>query len=163
METNKVKIYYDANSGYLCNRYPKDIKVTDTTPFIEVTEEEAEQTYSVEEGKFWAVKDGKLQKVDDVELLNDPEYQIREMNQKIEADKAYLTATDYVVLKISEAQLEGNQELVAELMNLYKDVLDKREQARNEINSVQAQQISLMSNNDESKTTSNSSPMLSIR
>lgn len=163
METSKVKIYYDSSSGYLCNRYPKDIQVTDTTPFIEVTEEEYEQTYSVEEGKFWAVKNGKLQKIDDAELLNDPEYQLRQMNQKIEADKSYLTSTDYVVLKIAEAQLAGDQELVTELMNLYKDVLAKREQARNEINSVQSQQISLMSNNGESKTTSNPSPMLSIR
>ena len=58
----KIKIYYDKETGYLCNRYPKDIEVKKDTPFIEVSEEEANKTYVVEYGKFWAVKDGVLQK-----------------------------------------------------------------------------------------------------
>lgn len=46
------KVYYDKETGYLCNRYPKDIKQTDDSPFIEVDDELEEQTYSVEYGKF---------------------------------------------------------------------------------------------------------------
>ena len=70
----KIKIYYDKETGYLCNRYPKDIEGKKDTPFIEIDEEEANKTYCVEYGKFWAVRDNKLVKVDDVEVINSQEY-----------------------------------------------------------------------------------------
>ena len=70
----KIKIYYDKETGYLCNRYPKDIEIKKDTPFIEVDEEEANKTYSVAYGKFWAVKNGELCIVDDLEVINSNEY-----------------------------------------------------------------------------------------
>ena len=37
------KVYYDKKTGYLCNRYPKDIEKTEDSPFIEVEDEIEEQ------------------------------------------------------------------------------------------------------------------------
>ena len=69
-----MKVYYDKETGYLCERYPKDIEVKEDTPFIELTDEEVEETYIVEYGKFWAVRDNKLIKVDDIELQATEKY-----------------------------------------------------------------------------------------
>ena len=62
-----MKVYYDKETGYLCERYPKDIEVKEDTPFIELPDEEVEETYIVEYGKFWAIKDNKLVKVEYIE------------------------------------------------------------------------------------------------
>ena len=35
-----MKVYYDKETGYLCERYPKDIEVKEDTPFIELPDEE---------------------------------------------------------------------------------------------------------------------------
>lgn len=53
--------------------------------------------------------------------------------------KAYLTATDYVVMKIAEAQAEGDTEEVTALQNLYAPELARRKRARAEINGLQAE------------------------
>lgn len=166
-ENELVKIYYDKATGYLCNRYPKDIQVADDTPFIEVSEEEAAQTYVVEGGKFWAVKDGKLQIVDDLETLNSSEYQYRKLQQQIDIDKSYLNSTDYVVLKIAEAQAEGDTDAVASLKKEYKDVLAKRATIRVSINDKQAQEAKMLSSiqnaSNSSESTATNPSMLSIR
>lgn len=53
------KIYYDEN-GWVCNRYPYDIPVTDENRYIEVDDDVAEETYSCEPNKSWRVVDGEL-------------------------------------------------------------------------------------------------------
>lgn len=132
----KIKIYYDKETGYLCNRYPKDIEVKDDTPFIEVTEEEADKTYCVEYGKFWAVRDNKLVKVDDVEVINSQEYKDMLKENEIDSLKQYLSETDYVITKLNEAKIE-DEELFNQLKIEYSDILMKRKEARTRINELE--------------------------
>lgn len=62
--------------------------------------------------------------------------------EKVEQEKArknaeykkYLADTDYVVLKISEAMAEGNEELKQELMLQYAGILAIRKAYRQELN-----------------------------
>lgn len=132
----KEKIYYDKETGYLCDRYPKDIEVKDDTPFIEVSEEEANKTYAVEYGKFWAVRANKLVKVDDVEVINSQEYKNMLKENEIDSLKQYLTETDYVITKLNEAKIE-DEELFNSLKTEYSDILAKRKEARAKINELE--------------------------
>lgn len=132
----KVKIYYDKETGYLCNRYPKDIEVKKDTPFIEVDEEEADKTYCVEYGKFWAVKNGELCIVDDLEVINSDEYKNILKEQEIILLKQYLSDTDYVITKLNEAKIE-DEELFNSLKTEYSDILVKRKEARAKINELE--------------------------
>lgn len=132
----KIKIYYDKETGYLCNRYPKDIEVKSDTPFIEVDEEEVDKTYCVEYGKFWAVRDNKLVKVDDVEVINSQEYKDMLKENEIDSLKQYLSETDYVITKLNEAKIE-DEELFNQLKIEYSDILIKRKEARTRINELE--------------------------
>lgn len=131
-----MKVYYDKETGYLCERYPKDIEVKEDTPFIELPEEEVEETYIVEYGKFWAVKDNKLVKVDDIELQATKEYKQEIKNNKIADLKRYLDNTDYVIAKLNEAKIE-DEKLFEELKVKYAEILTKRKQARARINELE--------------------------
>ena len=131
-----MKVYYDKETGYLCERYPKDIEVKEDTPFIELPEEEVEETYIVEYGKFWAVKDNKLVKVDDIELQATEEYKQEIKNNEIADLKNYLNNTDYVIAKLNEAKIE-DEELFEELKVKYAEILTKRKQARARINELE--------------------------
>lgn len=128
-----MKIYYKKSNGYLCYRYPYDLVAEDDDPYIEVTPEEAEQTLMCEEGKTWAVIDGKLQIIDHVETQNTPEYKISQLNLNISIEQEFLTKTDYVIVKLQEAQLEDEEEYQA-LKLKYADILAKRKQSRKLIN-----------------------------
>ena len=132
----KIKIYYDKETGYLCDRYPKDIEVKDDTPFIEVSKEEADKTYCVEHGKFWAVRDNKLVKVDDVEVINSQEYKNMLKENEIDSLKQYLSETDYIITKLNEAKIE-DEELFNQLKIEYSDILMKRKEARTRINELE--------------------------
>lgn len=132
----KIKIYYDKETGYLCNRYPKDIEVKKDTPFIEIDEEEANKTYSVPYGKFWAVKNGELCIVDDLEVINSDEYKNMLKEQEIIFLKQYLSDTDYVITKLNEAKIE-DEELFNSLKTEYSNILAKRKEARVKINELE--------------------------
>ena len=131
-----MKVYYDKETGYLCERYPKDIEVKEDTPFIELPDEEVEETYIVEYGKFWAIKDNKLVKVDDIELQATEEYKQEIKNNEIADLKRYLDNTDYVIAKLNEAKIE-DEELFEELKVKYAEILTKRKQARARINELE--------------------------
>ena len=132
----KVKIYYDKETGYLCDRFPKDIEVKEDTPFIEVSEEEAHKTYCVEYGKFWAVRNNKLVKVDDLEVINSQEYKDILKENEIDSLKQYLSETDYIITKLNEAKIE-DEELFNSLKTEYSDILAKRKEARAKINELE--------------------------
>ena len=131
-----MKVYYDKETGYLCERYPKDIEVKEDTPFIELPEEEVEETYIIEYGKFWAIKDNKLVKVDDIELQATEKYKQEIKNNEIADLKNYLDNTDYVIAKLNEAKIE-DEELFEELKVKYAEILTKRKQARARINELE--------------------------
>lgn len=128
-----MKVYYKKSNGYLCYRYPYDLVAEDDDPYIEVTQEETEQTLLCEVGKTWAVIDGKLQIIDHVETQNTTEYKISKLNLDISVAKEYLGKTDYIIVKLQEAQLEDEEEYQT-LRLKYADILAERKQARKSIN-----------------------------
>ena len=132
------KVYYDKKTGYLCNRYPKDIEKTDDSPFIEVEDDIEEQTYAVEYGKSWKVVDGSLVIADDVETQATQEYKDLVRSSLINEYRQYLNDTDYVITKLNEAKIE-DEELFNSLKEKYAEVLTKRKEARAKINELEAQ------------------------
>lgn len=58
----------------------------------------------------------------------------QEKAKKIAEYKAYLEKTDYIVLKIAEAQSEGDTNKVAHLRTLYKSELEERKKMRDLLN-----------------------------
>lgn len=57
-----------------------------------------------------------------------------EKARKIAEYKAYLEKTDYIVLKIAEAQSEGDTNKVTHLRTLYKSELEERKKMRDLLN-----------------------------
>lgn len=135
------KIYYDKETGYLCNRYPKDIEKTDTSLFIEVEDKDYEETFVHPYGLFWAVRDGALKLVDDVETQATEEYKTMVRNNEITELQQYLTDTDYIIIKLNEAKLEDDAEFET-MKAQYSEQLTKRKKARSKINELQ-QEIAL--------------------
>lgn len=135
------KIYYDKETGYLCNRYPKDIEKTDTSLFIEVEDKDYEETFVHPYGLFWAVRDGALKLVDDVETQATEEYKTMVRNNEIAELQQYLTDTDYIIIKLNEAKLEDDAEFET-MKAQYSEQLTKRKKARSKINELQ-QEIAL--------------------
>lgn len=130
------KVYYDKITGYLCDRYPKDIKQTNDSPFIEVDDELESQTYCVEYGKFWKVVDGSLVIGDDIETQATQEYKDYIKDNLICEYKQYLKDTDYVITKLNEAKIE-DEVLFNSLKEEYAEVLIKRKEARAKINELE--------------------------
>ena len=58
----------------------------------------------------------------------------QEKARKIEEYKAYLEKTDYIVLKIAEAQSEGETSTVSQLRDIYKEQLKERKRVRSLLN-----------------------------
>ena len=58
----------------------------------------------------------------------------QEKAKKIAEYKAYLEKTDYIVLKIAEAQSEGETATVAQLRDIYKEQLKERKRVRSLLN-----------------------------
>ena len=59
-----------------------------------------------------------------------------ESNQEIETLKSYLDSTDYIIAKLNELKLEDEVEFEKAKAE-YKEVLDKRKEARNKINELE--------------------------
>ena len=58
----------------------------------------------------------------------------QEKAKKIAEYKAYLEKTDYIVLKIAEAQSEGETSTVAQLRDIYAEQLKERKRVRSLLN-----------------------------
>ncbi len=58
----------------------------------------------------------------------------QEKAKKIAEYKAYLEKTDYIVIKIAEAQSEGDTNKVTHLRTLYKSELEERKKMRDLLN-----------------------------
>lgn len=90
------------------------------------------------EGKIIHNDDGTIT-IDDT-----PDYQLINENTIYEL-KQKLFNTDYVINKITEAQLLGNS--VSAILSQYKDIIDQRQAWRDEINKLEAQNNELKTNN----------------
>ena len=137
---NKVKLYYDKDTGYLCDRYPTNISHDENTPYIELDISIDEQmklyesTFCVPCGKIWAVIDGKLKIVDNDEEQNSKEYKATQIENQINALKSNLTNTDYLAIKYSEGELSEDE---------FKPVRQKRKEWRDEIAKLEKEKNSL--------------------
>ena len=58
----------------------------------------------------------------------------QEKARKIAEYKKYLADTDYIVLKIAEAQSEGETSTVAQLRDIYREQLKERKRVRSLLN-----------------------------
>lgn len=58
----------------------------------------------------------------------------QEKAKKVAEYKAYLEKTDYIVLKIAEAQSEGETSTVRQLRDIYKEQLKERKRVRSLLN-----------------------------
>lgn len=61
----------------------------------------------------------------------------QEKTRKIAEYKKYLADTDYIVLKIAEAQSEGDTNTAVKIKTEYAEQLAKRKEARNKINELE--------------------------
>ena len=103
-----MRYYYKNkdNTGFLNLKSP----ITDEN-YIQITKEEFEE----------------LTKPKEITAQQKAAY---EKARKIAEYKKYLADTDYIVLKIAEAQSEGETSTVAQLRDIYKEQLKERKRVR---------------------------------
>ena len=133
----KVKLYYNKKSNYLCDRYPLDLEIDKDCNYIEVSEDEANQTYSVDYGYSWAVVNHKLTIVEVPEITGTNEYKKQDAENKISSYKAYLSDTDYIVAKINEAMIDDEDEANS-LKEKYATELKQRKEYRTKIKELES-------------------------
>ena len=85
--------------------------------YIQITEEEFNELTKTKEYELTAEQKAAYEKA-----------------KKIAEYKAYLEKTDYIVLKIAEAQSEGDTNTVSQLRDLYKEQLKERKRVRSLLN-----------------------------
>lgn len=117
---SSFKIYYN-KEGWVCQRYPHDIEITDDCEYIEVDRKTKEETLHVELGYAWRVVDGKLV----VEKYG-------EMPPYIEIDelKTKLRDTDYQATKYAEGWFTEEE---------YAPIKAQRQAWRDRINELEKQ------------------------
>lgn len=133
----KIRIYYNKKSTYLCQRYPLNLEIDEDSNYIEVSEDKALQTYDVDYGYSWAVVDGKLTVIEVPEIMETTEYKKITTTCKIQEYKSYLSETDYVVSKINEAMVDDEDEANA-LKEKYSVELKTRKEYRTKIKELEA-------------------------
>lgn len=79
-----MKIFYN-EEGWVCERYPQDIPVTDTNRFVEVDENIGAKTYSSQIGQAWRVVNGELQE----QIYNVDDYNLAYNEAEIQALKTW--------------------------------------------------------------------------
>lgn len=75
---------------------------------------------------------------DEEKVAYDEEKRVRELEREKSELQSFLNNTDYVLAKISEAQLTGSDEEVASVKEEYAETLQKRKEARTRINEIEA-------------------------
>ena len=148
-----MRCYYKDNKGNLFNfkseHFVKYKEVTETitlmdeegTPFLDENGDPITQTITktVRDG----LEDGYTQITEEEfnELSKPKVYKptaeqkaAQEKAKKVAGYKAYLSDTDYIVLKIAEAQSEGETSTVAQLRDIYKEQLKERKRVRSLLN-----------------------------
>ena len=108
-----------------------------------LTQEQFEQL--LQETQYCGIEGEIIHNDDGTITIDDtPDYQIINENTIYEL-KQKLFNTDYVINKITEAQLLGNS--VSAILSQYKDIIDQRQAWRDEINKLEAQNNELKINN----------------
>lgn len=107
------RFYYKSkdNTGFLNLKSP----LNDDENYIQITEEEFKELTKPKEPTA-------------------EEKAAAEKEKKIAEYKRYLADTDYIVLKIAEAQSEGETSTVSQLRDIYKEQLKERKRVRSLLN-----------------------------
>ena len=108
-----MRYYYKDNKGNLCSL--KSERLADG--YTQITEEEFNELSKPKVYELTAEQKAAYEKA-----------------KKIAEYKAYLEKTDYIVLKIAEAQSEGDTNKVTHLRTLYKSELEERKKMRDLLN-----------------------------
>ena len=104
-------------------------KKYDNTGFLNLKSPLADENYiQITEEEFNELTKPKIPE------LTAEEIAAQEKAKKIAEYKAYLEKTDYIVLKIAEAQSEGDTNKVTHLRTLYKSELEERKKMRDLLN-----------------------------
>lgn len=131
------KIYYQKSTKKVCYRFPNNLEPESENDYIEVEDDIANKTYQCPLGKIWIVEDNKPVLVDDEDLIKTDEYKKYSLDLEKNQLKTYLTDTDYIISKISEAVAEGDEELANELRTQYKEDLSKRKTSRARVKEIE--------------------------
>ena len=133
----KKKFYYDENTGIIEVTPFYNEEEEKNLPYIELTFEEWERELSTcSYGFKKAYRDGKIIEVADEELQASEEYKSLQKEIEITNLKNYLTETDYIIAKLNEAKIEDENEFRI-LKIKYSDVIAKRKEARERINTLE--------------------------
>ena len=133
----KKKFYYDENTGVIEVTPFYDEKKEKNLPYIELTYEEWERELATcSYGFKKAYRDGKIIEVADEEVQASEEYKSLQKEIEITELKNYLAETDYIITKLNEAKIEDDA-LFEELKIKYADVITKRKEARERINTLE--------------------------
>ena len=89
---------------------------------------------AIEEGQEFLIQDDWVELLDEElqVIINPPKTEEQIIAEQVAEAKAYLADTDWVVIKINEAQVLG--EAIQDLLVKYKEILDKRQECRTIIN-----------------------------
>lgn len=112
------KIFYNEN-GWVCNRYPYDITVTDGNRYIEVDDDTYAKTLQCEIGMAWRVIDGELS----MQVYDEYEFQKNVYQEKMNALKQQLADMDYKTSKYADG--EYTQEEWAKIVTERKAIREK--------------------------------------
>ena len=133
----KKKFYYDENTGVIEVTPFYDEEKEKNLPYIELTYEEWERELATcSYGFKKAYRDGKIIEVADEEVQASEEYQKNIKEIEVSELKNYLSETDYIITKLNEAKIEDDA-LFEELKTKYADVITKRKEARERINTLE--------------------------
>ena len=133
----KKKFYYDENTGVIEVTPFYNEEKEKNLPYIELTYEEWERDLSTcSYGFKKAYRDGKIIEVADEEVQASEEYQKNIKETEVSDLKNYLAETDYIITKLNEAKIEDDA-LFEELKIKYSDVIAKRKEARERINTLE--------------------------
>lgn len=137
------KIYYN-EKGWVCERYPYDLP-KDEDRFIEVEKDDYEKTFTSPIYFAWRVVNNKLvnEEYDDLTPEQTREKAHDLLRWEIEQHQEYLAQTDYVVVKINEAQAEGDEAEISVLREKYAEILVERKRRRVIINDLKDKIIKL--------------------
>ena len=148
-----MRYYYKDNKGNLFNYKSEHfVKYKEVTETITLTDEDGNPLFDWKGEPFTqtvtktvpdGLEDGYTQITEEeFNELSKPKVYVPTAEQKAAQEKAkkiaeykkYLEKTDYIVLKIAEAQSEGDTNKVTHLRTLYKSELEERKKMRDLLN-----------------------------
>ena len=141
-QENNYTIYYRLSDGYLCDRYPLDIfsknlAENEKGTYVCSTQDEYEETLSVDYGYTWAVIDNKLQVIPNAAFQATNEYQRYLAEGQYGTALHFLEDTDFIISKINELTIEDDTEGAAELKQKYAEQIAKRKEYRKLVNELE--------------------------